>query len=75
MGLFAVILLLMNAVLVLAILFVLMSMRGQSRRITRIAEEARDLAERAEKHVAEAMDKAVTTTGDGDGGLVTEAGP
>lgn len=54
MSLFAVILLVLNTVLVASIIIVLMSMRAQSKRIAQMAEEAHDLAERAERHIDEA---------------------
>lgn len=52
MGLFAAVLLVINAVLVATILFVIVSISNQSKRIARMAAEAHDLAEKAEKHTA-----------------------
>ena len=58
MNFFVIFLLLINAALVLAIVLVLLSLGKQTRRVSRIAREAHDLAERAERHVHETANPA-----------------
>ena len=53
MDYFAVVLLAVNTALLLVMVFILVVVRWQGRRIARLAEESRDLAQKADEHQGE----------------------